>query len=68
MEALLKADYSPEQIVGTLKKQNKEFISVERIYQHVWADKKQKGELFEHHRKKGDTIENEGIQKIIAVS
>ena len=70
VEALLKADYSPEQIVGTLKKQNKEFVSVERIYQHVWVDKKQKGELFNHlrnkgrhYRKRGNSKDNRGIIK-----
>ena len=70
VESLLKEDYSPEQIVGTLKKQNKETVSVERIYQHIWDDKKQKGELYLHlrnkgrrYRKRGNLKDNRGIIK-----
>lgn len=39
-EALLRKDYSPEQIVGTLKKEGKATMSVERYYQHIWQDKR----------------------------
>lgn len=39
-ELLLPDDYSPEQVVGTLKQQSKETVSIERIYQHIWEDKK----------------------------
>lgn len=70
VEALLAEDYSPEQIVGTLKKQNTDTVSVERIYQHIWADKKQKGELYLHlrnkgrrYRKRGNAKDNRGIIK-----
>lgn len=70
VEALLKEDYSPEQIVGTLKKQGKETVSVERIYQHIWADKKRKGTLYLHlrnrgrrYRKRGNLKDNRGIIK-----
>lgn len=70
VEALLKEDYSPEQVVGTLKKQNKATVSVERIYQHIWADKRRKGKLYLHlrnqgrrYRKRGNLKDNRGIIK-----
>lgn len=70
VEMLLKEDYSPEQIVGTLKKENKNTVSIERIYQHIWDNKKQKGELYKHlrnkgrrYRKRGNSKDNRGIIK-----
>jgi len=68
VEALLKQDYSPEQVVGTLNKQKKQTVSVERIYQHIWQDKKQKGSLHTHlrnqgrkYRKRGSAKDNRGV-------
>jgi IS30 family transposase len=49
----LAQDYSPEQVVGTLKKGSKLHISAERIYQYIWQDKKQKGSLYKHLRTRG---------------
>lgn len=49
----LKEDYSPEQIVGKSKKLNVACVSVERIYQFIWADKKQGGVLHTHLRTLG---------------
>jgi len=46
----LKNKWSPEQISGYLKKEGLESISHERIYQYVWKDKKQGGELYKHLR------------------
>ncbi len=70
VEFLLKEDYSPEQIVGTLKKQNIGTVSIERIYQHIWTDKKRKGTLHLHlrnqgrkYRKRGNSKDNRGIIK-----
>ncbi len=70
VEFLLKEDYSPEQIVGTLKKQNISTVSIERIYQHIWTDKKRKGTLHLHlrnqgrkYRKRGNSKDNRGIIK-----
>lgn len=67
---LIKEDYSPEQVVGTLKKQNKPTVSVETIYQFIWLDKKRKGSLHKHlrnqgrrYRKRGNTKDNRGIIK-----
>jgi len=68
IEQLLKEDYSPEQVVNTLKKQKKATVSIERIYQHVWQDKKKNGDLHSHlrrqgrrYRKRGNLIDNRGI-------
>ena len=43
LERLLRDNYSPEQVVGTLKKKGKAAVSSERIYQHIWLDKKHGG-------------------------
>lgn len=60
---LLLEDYSPEQIVGTLKKQGKEYVSIERIYQYIWKDKKCKGSLYLHLRNQGRKYRKRGAQK-----
>jgi IS30 family transposase len=62
-EALLKNDYSPEQIAGRLKLEGKPTVSHERIYQHVWADKKQDGEIYKHLRRKGRKYRKRGLAK-----
>ncbi len=43
VEPLLQMQYSPEQVSGVLKKQAIH-ISHKRIYRHIWADKKAKGD------------------------
>ena len=63
IEALIKQDYSPEQVVGTLKKEGKQTVSVERIYQHIWQDKKQKGSLYTHLRNQGRKYRKRGASK-----
>lgn len=63
VDELLKEDYSPEQIVGTLKKQGKATVSAERIYQYVWRDKKQKGVLYLHLRNQGRKYRKRGALK-----
>lgn len=50
IETLLQQDWSPEQISGTLKAQGQSSPSHERIYQHVYADKRQGGDLYQHLR------------------
>jgi len=63
VEDLLRADYSPEQVVGFLKKQEKEKVSVERIYQHIWEDKKNNGDLHTHLRRQGRRYRKRGASK-----
>jgi IS30 family transposase len=63
VDTLLKNDFSPEQIAGRAKSKNVKCISHERIYQYVWADKKAKGSLFTHLRRKGRKYRKRGSAK-----
>jgi len=63
VEALIREDYSPEQVEGFLKKTGQQTVSKERIYQHVWTDKKRKGNLHEHLRRKGRRYRKRGASK-----
>ena len=47
VEARLREDWSPEQIAGT----DEVVISVERIYQHIAADRQRGGTLWQHLRR-----------------
>ena len=49
-EKLTQEQWSPDQISGRLAKDGVAFISHERIYQHVWKDKKDGGTLYLHLR------------------
>ena len=53
VRTLLSDDFSPEQIVGRCAVENKPCVSVERIYQFVWRDKKRGGDLYKHLRTQG---------------
>jgi len=59
----LKKDYSPEQIVGRADKEGRAMVSVERIYQYIWKDKKQGGGLYRHLRTKGRKYQKRGHSK-----
>jgi IS30 family transposase len=50
VEAGLQQDWSPEQISGRLKAQGEPAPSHERIYQHIYANKQQGGDLHTHLR------------------
>lgn len=50
VEKLLRQEWSPEQISGRLKKEQKICISHEWIYQHVLADQRAGGDLYKHLR------------------
>lgn len=63
IENLIKEDYSPEQIVGTLKINQKSTVSVEHIYQHIWEDKKKRGILYVHLRNQGRRYRKRGAGK-----
>lgn len=52
IEGHLREEWSPEQISGRLKLEGI-FVSHEKIYQHIWADKKTGGSLFNHLRHHG---------------
>jgi IS30 family transposase len=49
VESYLRQDWSPEQVSGYLSQQQIA-VSHERIYQHVYADKRAGGDLFQHLR------------------
>ena len=59
-ESLLRKDYSPEQIVGHLTNIGQESVSIERIYTHIWSDKKQGGKLYKHLRNRGKRYRKRG--------
>lgn len=63
VEVLLREDYSPEQVVGILSKQEKPVVSIERIYQHIWDNKKALGTLYTHLRRQGRTYRKRGASK-----
>ena len=50
VEQKLRLRWSPEQIVGRCKLEGKPIVSIERIYQHVWANKKLGGDLHTYLR------------------
>jgi len=49
-EKLKRYQWSPEQIVGRAKLEGFEMVSHERIYQFIWQDKANGGELYKHLR------------------
>ncbi len=50
IQALVREDWSPEQIAGRLRLDQELRISHETIYRYVWADKRQGGQLYQHLR------------------
>ncbi len=52
-EKLTQEQWSPEQISGWLKRQGHVFVSGERIYRHIWKDKRNGGGLWRHLRHSG---------------
>lgn len=52
VEAKLREDWSPEQVSGWLLDKH-ELLSHERIYQHIWTDKRGGGNLYKHLRRQG---------------
>src|SRR5947208_12918560 len=52
IEQLLRADLSPEQISGRLRRDQVLSISHETIYQRIWNDKRRRGTLFRRLRQR----------------
>jgi len=50
VDALLRQDWSPEQVSGWFKTQELKSVSHEWIYQHILADKRSGGNLYRHLR------------------
>lgn len=63
VENLLRLDYSPEQVEGFCKTEDVDCVSPERIYQHIWENKKKGGDLYEHLRRKGRKYRKRGNRK-----
>ena len=63
VEQKLQDDLSPEQIAGIAKKEGQLCVSHERIYQHIWANKKQGGKLYGHLRTQGKRYRKRGSKK-----
>lgn len=59
----LKGDYSPEQIKGRADLEGRPCVSHERIYQFVWEDKKEGGELYMHLRTGGKKYQKRGSKQ-----
>jgi len=63
VEGKLLLKYSPEQIVGFAEKEGLPCVSHERIYQHIWSDKRRKGTLYTHLRSKGKRYRDRGLAR-----
>ena len=63
VEYWTKEDYSPEQIVGESKNQGVDCVSIERIYQHIWQNKRANGTLYTHLRTNGRRYRKRGASK-----
>lgn len=50
VEALVRQEWSPEQIAGRLTLEKQPSVSHERIYQYIYADKARGGDLYRHLR------------------
>ena len=50
---LVESDFSPEQITGRCRVLGHDIVSHERIYQWIWADKRNGGTLYRHLRRQG---------------
>ena len=58
----LNIDYSPEQIAGRSELEGRVMVSVERIYQYIWADKRAGGILYKHLRSSGKKYVKRGLK------
>jgi IS30 family transposase len=63
VEERLALKHSPEQIVGVARQEGLDMVSHERIYRHIWQDKKRGGTLHEHLRTRGKRYRKRGAAK-----
>lgn len=59
----LENKYSPEQITGRFRLENKNIVSHETIYRFVWQNKKNGGELYTNLRNRGKKYRKRGCKK-----
>jgi len=60
---MIEDDFSPEQIAGVMKNKGGITVSHEWIYQFIWENKRKKGTLFTHLRRKGRRYRKRGSSK-----
>jgi IS30 family transposase len=60
IEEKIRAQWSPEQISGWMQRNLGYSVSHERIYLHIWRDKKLGGDLYKHLRHKGKKYTSRG--------
>lgn len=60
IEDKLVEQWSPEQVSGWLYTEHKISLSHERIYQHIWQNKHQGGDLYQHLRRQGKKYQKRG--------
>lgn len=58
VESKLEEKWCPEQISGWPLFEEKQLLSHERIYLHIWADKRTGGHLYQHLRRVGKLYES----------
>lgn len=63
VEEGLNKQWSPEQISQTAKSKGIECVSHERIYQYVWSDKQNGGNLYVNLRNRGKKYRKRGAEK-----
>lgn len=63
VEALIREDLSPEQVVGHCRKKDIVCVSAEAIYLHIWENKKKQGDLYRHLRRRGRRYKKRGSLK-----
>ncbi len=63
VEEKLREEWSPEQVSGWMEKTQDESVSHERIYQHVWEDKRCGGDLYTHLRHQGKKYQKRSAAK-----
>ncbi len=63
VDKYIREQYSPEQIVGFAIDESFPCVSHETIYQHIWNDKYNNGDLYLHLRRKGRKYRHRGASK-----
>lgn len=63
VDEYIKLEFSPEQVAGRAKKEGVVCVSPERIYQYIWANKKDGGDLHTHLRHQGRKYRKRGASK-----
>jgi len=63
IDSKIQVEWSPEQISGWLKEEQKILVSHETIYLHIWSDKQYGGQLFQFLRRKGKAYQSRSKAK-----